>query len=289
MGKKKRISTIILTVVVSMCLIVGLVRADPYFYGGEMPPPAGTQPPKVSVVLENNSLFLSNNISFKVTASNSPPIIFSDNTTFVNNPWFLTDVWYTVDWQEGNTSVYHASRFEQAQPSLFRYVNLTNVPEGNHNITVFANEYGTYATTRYMPMSYYFDINSSAVANFIIDTIRPIISFSGIYQNQTFDTKEIALNFTVNKPDCQISYSLDNQSETRVNSDNSLTLNNLANGEHNVTIYAKDNYGVLSAPSTAYFDVEVPAPFPTLTIVAIALVVMIILVASVGLPYPKAR
>ncbi len=92
MGKKKRISTIILTIVVSMCLIVGLVRADPYFYGGEMPPPAGTQPPKISVVLENNSLFLSNNISFKVTASSSPPIIFSDNTTFVNNPWFLTDV-----------------------------------------------------------------------------------------------------------------------------------------------------------------------------------------------------
>lgn len=286
MGKKSRDSTIFLSIVVSMCLIVSLVRANPYFYGGEVPPPAGTQPPKVSVTLENNSLFLSSNISFKVTASSSDPINFTDKNTFVTDRWFLTDVWYTVDWKAGNNSVYHLSNYWEENTNLFRYVNLTNIPEGNHTLKMFVNEEGTYVTA---VTKYLFNINNSLLVNFIVDTVTPTISFPAPYQNITFDTKDATLNFTINKPECQISYSLDNQSETIANSDTSIALSNLINGEHNVTIYAKDRYGALSAPSTAFFDVKVPEPFPTLTVVAIASIVVAIAGASVGLLIHRRR
>ena len=263
-----------------MCLIISLVKANPYFYGGEVPPPAGTQPPKISVTLENNSLFQSSNISFKVTASSSDPINFTDKNTFVTNIWFLTDVWYTVDWKEGNNTVYHNTNYWEETTNLFRFVNLTGIPEGSHTIQLYANEQGTYVT---LVTKYLFNINSSIMANFIVDSITPTISFSAPYQNKTFDTRDIVLNFTANKPDCQISYSLDNQSEISANSDTAITLNNLMNGQHNVTICAKDKFGALSAPITTYFDVKVPEPFPTITIVTVASILVIITGISIGL------
>jgi predicted phage tail protein len=42
-----------------------------------------------------------------------------------------------------------------------------------------------------------------------------------------------------------------------------LTLNDLTNGAHNITVYALDNYGIRGASETASFTIEQPAPFPT--------------------------
>ena len=281
MGQKNRSSIIFLCFTLSICLIVSLVGANPYFPGGEVSPPTGTQPPKVSVTLENNSLFLSNNISFKVTASSSDPINFTDKYTYVTDPWFITDVWYTVDWKEGNTSVIHNSHYAVGvTTNLFRYVNLTNIPEGNHTLKMFVNEYGTYVN---MVTKYFFNINSSVSVNFVVDTVKPTISFSEPFQNITFDAKDVAFNFTINKHDCQIYYSLDNQSETMANSDSSITLSNLINGEHNVTIYSKDKYGVISEPNTIYFDVKVPEPFPTMTVAIVSGMILVLVVGTSSL------
>lgn len=59
------------------------------------------------------------------------------------------------------------------------------------------------------------------------------------------------------------------------NSNSSLTLDNLSNGEHNVTIYAQDEYGIISAPSTVYFNVKV---FPTVTVIAVASTIAIVII-----------
>ena len=270
MGKKSRGSIIILSIVVLMCLIVSLVEADPFFWGGQVPPPFGTQPPTISAALENNSLLRNSNISFKVTAS------------CISNDTYITGVYYVVDWKAGNNTVYVMPNDFEETKNLFRFVNLTAIPEGQHSIEVFANELGTYVN--YVNItSYQFVYSNSLKVNFNVDTITPTISFSTPYQNHTFDTRDVELNFTINKANCQISYSLDNQSEIISNSDNSLTLNNLMNAEHNVTLYAKDKYGVLSDPVTISFDVNVPEPFPTVTVVAIASILVIITGVSVAL------
>jgi hypothetical protein len=288
MVQKNRCSIIFLCFTLSIGLVFSLVGANPYFNGGEVSPPSGTQPPKVSVTLENNSLFLSSNISFKVTASSSDPINFTDKYTYVTDPWFITDVWYTVDWKEGNTSVIHNSHYAVGgTTNLFRYVNLTNIPEGNHTLKMFVNEYGTYVNNVYTVTKYFFNINSSLLVNFVVDTIKPTISFSEPLQNITFDAKDVAFNFTINKPDCQIFYSLDNQSETIANSVSSITLSNLINGEHNVTIYSKDIYGVISEPNTIYFDVKVPEPFPTTNFAIVSGIILVIIVGIVSLLFYK--
>jgi hypothetical protein len=59
------------------------------------------------------------------------------------------------------------------------------------------------------------------------------------------------------------------------------TLTDLPNGDHNVTIYATDEFGNIGASETVYFSVEVPEPFPTLQVVAVS--VAIVAVVAIGL------
>jgi hypothetical protein len=66
------------------------------------------------------------------------------------------------------------------------------------------------------------------------------------------------------------------------NKDTSLTLPNLSDGEHNVTIYAQDEFGVISAPSTVYFNVKV---FPFATIVAVSGAVIVVVIIAGLLVY----
>jgi hypothetical protein len=58
----------------------------------------------------------------------------------------------------------------------------------------------------------------------------------------------------------------------------------LPDGEHNVTIYAQDEYGLISAPSTVYFNVKV---FPTLTVTAVSVALASVIVAIGSLVYFK--
>jgi hypothetical protein len=119
-------------------------------------------------------------------------------------------------------------------------------------------------------------VGSSSV-NFTVDSVLPTISFKSA-QNKNYDTANVVLDFVVNKPVSKVFYSLDNQDNVTANGNGSLSLDNLSIGEHNVTMYAKDEYGIISAPNTMYFSVKV---FPTVTVLAIAATVAIL--AIVGL------
>ncbi len=75
---KTAILLLTLLIIIATAQFVNLSLANPYFHGGQTPPPTGTEQPKIIVTLENNSIFLSNNITFKVTATSSQPINFTD-------------------------------------------------------------------------------------------------------------------------------------------------------------------------------------------------------------------
>ena len=61
----------------------------------------------------------------------------------------------------------------------------------------------------------------------------------------------------------QITYSLDGEETVTINGKTTLT--GLANGDHNITVYAKDEAGNVGSETT-YFSVEVP--FPTTMVIA---------------------
>jgi N-acetylneuraminic acid mutarotase len=91
-------------------------------------------------------------------------------------------------------------------------------------------------------------------------TIAPKVSIVSP-ENRIYNSSSVPLIFTVDKPTVQTDYSLDGRDNVTIMGN--LTLNDLTNGAHNITVYALDNYGIRGASETAIFTIEQPAPFPT--------------------------
>jgi parallel beta-helix repeat protein len=90
--------------------------------------------------------------------------------------------------------------------------------------------------------------------------------------NQQFNESGVPLSFTVNKPVNWTGYSLDGGETVTVAGN--VTLKGLANGVHNVTVYAKDAFGNTGASETVSFNVEVSFP-ATMIIAPVALVAVV--------------
>jgi len=130
---------------------VNLGRANPYMKGGNTPPPEGTQPPTIFIFSpNNNTVFASNNITLTF------------NVTMSEDTYTLSAVYFEVDWQEGNTSVYYS----RAAPDYLYNKNLTGIPEGKHRITIIAAAHGYYIEGM---ASYSFDIRGSSSVYFLIE------------------------------------------------------------------------------------------------------------------------
>jgi parallel beta-helix repeat protein len=100
----------------------------------------------------------------------------------------------------------------------------------------------------------------------------------------TYNASSIQLSFTVDEPASLIAYSLDGKENITVTEN--ITLTGLANGVHDLTIYAKDKTGNTGASETICFSVAVP--FPT-ALVAAASVAAVTVVSVVLLVYFKKR
>jgi hypothetical protein len=109
-----------------------------------------------------------------------------------------------------------------------------------------------------------FRINGSSSVNFAIE-VSPSVSVLSLV-NKTYDLSDVPLHFTVNQPVSQIAYSLDGKENITISGNTTLT--GLANGDHNVTVYATDEAGNTGASETIYFNVEAPEPFPTTLVIA---------------------
>jgi hypothetical protein len=100
--------------------------------------------------------------------------------------------------------------------------------------------------------------------------------------NQAYNESSVHLIFTVNKLFNWVGYSLDGK-ETVTVMDN-VTLTDLSNGLHNVTVYANDTFGNMGVSETLSFTVATPSlvsePFP---IVPVAAVIVVVVAAGAGL------
>jgi hypothetical protein len=109
-------------------------------------------------------------------------------------------------------------------------------------------------------------------------TVPPIIDVASP-ENVNYASSEIALNFTVNMPVELICYSLDGNENVTVTGNTTVT--RLNDGVHNITVYAKDEFGNTGASETITFSVEVPfpaVPVATASIATIAVVSVALLV-----------
>lgn len=168
------ILTALLTSAVAGTLFVNLGRANPYKWAGHVPPDVNTKPPTITIVSpENNTAYASNNltISFNVSLPYSPT---------ASRPKINT-AYYKASWQNDDVIVYKWSSNELSNPydddpeltEFSHKLNLTGIPEGNHNITIHATEYGIYwnSSTGWGPFGYNtFSITGSSSVSFTIDT-----------------------------------------------------------------------------------------------------------------------
>lgn len=115
-----------------------------------------------------------------------------------------------------------------------------------------------------------------------VDNVVPSILFLSP-ENKTYPTSSVPLNFTVDEPVSQIMYCLDGGSNVTVTGNT--TLAGLANGDHALTVYVKDEAGNAGTSETMRFTVDVPFP-TTLVVASIALVAI---VGVVLLTYFKKR
>jgi hypothetical protein len=264
---------------------VNLGRANPYRELGIVPPDADTKPPAITVFApQNNSAYAMNTVLFSINVS--LPESSTASSTYINY------VIYEADWRQNqvilcnSTQVDYGDRIESYNESFttlptnlyFQYSqDLTGIPDGNHSIVVTSVAGGIYRSsvwgfTRFM-------INGSASVFFTIGG-SPSISVLSI-KNRTYTTTDIPLNFTVNSLTSQDSYSLDGQENVTIAGNTTLT--GLANGDHNITIYAKDEAGNIGVSETIHFSVKVPEPFPPTLLVAAVVVVAVVAVVCTGL------
>jgi hypothetical protein len=204
-------------------------------------------------------------------------ILDYDRTRVINASWIN---WGTrINYGEEG-SLFRCSYKAVYSKSGETYYGSTILPEsseGSHNLTVWVRAQLDQITT-YIPFWAAF----SKTITFTIDTVAPNVTVLSSESN-VHKTFSVPLNFTVNEPYSKVTYCLDGEDNVTISGNTTLT--GLANGDHNVTVYATDEFGNMGASEITYFTVEVPFP----TEIVIASVVSVAIVGAGLLVYFKKR
>jgi hypothetical protein len=157
--------------------------------------------------------------------------------------------------------------------NLVGNLSLNNLSEGWHKISVFAE-------IHQRSQSY----NSQDNLDFFVDT-APTVSLLS-FNNRTFESSDIPLNFTVDQPTMLIQYDLDELGNRTISSNT--TLQDLPDGNHTIAIYAWDTSGNIGTTETINFTIILPKPsvlksetslFPILPVTATISIAVIIAVS----------
>lgn len=120
-------------------------------------------------------------------------------------------------------------------------------------------------------------------------TIPPVVDLVSP-ENKMYNVTSVSLNFTVNKEVSWMGYSIDCQDNVTISGNTTVT--ELANGLHNVTVYAEDDFENIGFSETINFTIAVPEPEPEpfpITLVAVASAASVAIIVVVQLTYFKKR
>jgi len=129
-------------------------------------------------------------------------------------------------------------------------------------------------TQQYTPIGY-------GTPDLSYDGTAPIIGLVSP-ENKTYYESKLPLNFTVDNPDCWLSYELDGGAPVDVSGNT--TLSGLSFGSHNLTLYAIDGVGNTANQSTIFTLAEPETPSEPFPVVPVAVIVVIVVaVGGAGL------
>jgi nitrous oxidase accessory protein NosD len=109
-------------------------------------------------------------------------------------------------------------------------------------------------------------------------------------QNTTYTTSDVPLNFTLPESAPNIRYSLDGQNNITTTGNTTLTA--LANGAHNLTLYADDPFGNTTTSETTHFTVAEESEvelFQTTSVVAAAIATAAVVSAGLIVYFKKRK
>jgi hypothetical protein len=149
----------------------------------------------------------------------------------------------------------------KANMTLNGFTEITDIADGQHVITIFANDTSG-------------NMGASQPVHFTIDNAAPIITIL-IPLEQTYNTADIVLTFVVNKPVTYLSYNLDSKLEIPITGNT--TLPALPNGNHSIIIHAIDELGNKGSSSKVTFTI---ATFPIFELTTAAIAIIIILAST---------
>jgi hypothetical protein len=150
---------------------------------------------------------------------------------------------YSIDGGDNVTILERQS--SEFYETICKQVSLPELPDGSHNLAVYAI---------YPERS---GVSSSAKVYFTVDTTPPTISNLSV-ENRTYDSTNLTLTFNLDETARQISYSLDNQANTTLTGNSTLT--GLAEGSHTLNVYAEDEAGNTAIFGPVRFNVWLPKP-----------------------------
>jgi hypothetical protein len=242
---------------------------DKFVTEGDISPPEGTLAPTISIISPTNDVaYASNNVSLAFNVS----IPEANNGTV-----WLAEVYYKTSWQSSETYVREGSNLASLHSETFS-INLTNLSEGPRWIEIHAVGQGGHVTREVCRFPFstiyqvFFKLPNSSMVNFTIDTIPPEISIPYM-ENKTYSAASIPLNFITNEPISHSTYSLDGQENVTIAGNTTLT--ELSKGDHNVTVYAKDEAGNVGASETMWFSVAEPFPIAPVAAASVAAVAVV--------------
>ncbi len=224
--------------------------------------PAADATPLVISVLspKNNTIYRVNNIDFNFSIS-------TENTSI----HYLLGAYFKADWMQDNVTVYKQNTYSPEFPEFWNHSEtFLQMPDGEYSIVITAWGGGGYAKGL---TYYFFDMTTITVINFTVDATPPDVSILSPL-NETYDSSDVPLNFTVSEKPSLIRYSLDGQKNSTLYENTTLT--NLPNGEHNLTIYVWDVAGNFGVSETVVFNIAKPEPFTTPLVVASTASVVVI-------------
>ncbi len=210
------------------------------------PAPAGVQiifdmeAPKENATYVNGTV----NVVFNVTVDGPSQI----NGQPLNKHLMLTT--YQGDWMQ--KSEWAPSRIFQTLQFYPYNFSIFGIPFGEHTLNFTTHAQGNFVLANYSGRVY--NLEKTISCKFFV-LANPIIEFS-LPQNANSTTSSFPLNFTIDHPVTEMSYRLDGLESVPITGNTTLT--DLHYGQHNVTVYATDEFGYTGKSNTLLFNVNSP-------------------------------
>jgi hypothetical protein len=293
----KKAATLTLISAVAVMLFTGKATANPGLLRrlgwenlGVVSPRFDTVPPQVSIFSpKENTCYYNRTVelTLDVTGPTGPTVGFWGN---------IMTLYYKASWMDQtvfvvNTPLGHRySSLSKFSKSLV----LTEVPDGRQSVTVRARYVCDYDDAEKKEYGIFYMAGYSTVS-FTVDTTPLRVSVL-TPQNQTYQSVDIPLNFTVKRQTAWMGYCLDgganttvapNIVTTRISSSpknltrfsGGLVLTGLSEGSHSLTVFAEDMAGNTGKSDLVSFSIaketqpQNSASFPAKQLIAVATVV----------------